>query len=380
MDTPFLVDVSPVYDLLLGMALVAQESLGQGQWDTWARETAAAMEPSQTQRLVRWFGGESAPGTACVAVVPIIAGEHTIAAFLAALEALPLPDFLRLMVSSGELGAMPPLAASDLLALVGQRRAASAYVDRYIGLTGRQRSHLIYVITAPEAARRELLELFSVFAATYFDPLEPTLREERAVAGERLIETNYRLPDAPPDWLSWIGKHTPAVLAPTVLLENRAATYYHELDRSLFDGVAYEPLIAMVGTGRVLAPAGRSRRSGRLRAPALSSSDPIERWAQVHAALADPSRLRIIRLLAERPRYGQELATLMNMSGATISHHIGELSKAGILRLERRGQRIYFLILPETITTLLDNSRHYLFENIPTRATEHSDPKDEGAS
>ncbi len=170
------------------------------------------------------------------------------------------------------------------------------------------------------------------------------------------------------------------MLAPTVLLENRAATYYHELDRSLFDGMAYEPLIAMVGTERVLAPASRSRRSGRLRPPALASSDPIERWAQVHAALADPSRLRIIRLLAERPRYGQELATLMHMSGATISHHIGELSKAGILRLERRGQRIYFLILPETITTLLDDSRRYLFENIPPRDTEHSDPKDEGAS
>ncbi len=143
--------------------------------------------------LARWFGGESAPGTACVAVVPIIAGEHTIAAFLAALEALPLPDFLRLMVSSGELGAMPPLAASDLLALVGQRRAASEYVDRYIGLTGRQRSHLIQCVTAPEAARRELLDLFSAFAATYFDSLEPALREERAAAGERLAQANYQL-------------------------------------------------------------------------------------------------------------------------------------------------------------------------------------------
>ncbi len=99
MDTPFLVDVSPVYDLLLGMALVAQESLGQGRWDAWARETAAALEPSQTQRLARWFSGESPPGTACVAVVPTIAGEHTIAAFLAALEALAAA---RLPAADGE--------------------------------------------------------------------------------------------------------------------------------------------------------------------------------------------------------------------------------------------------------------------------------------
>ena len=375
MSKPFLIDASPIYDLLQAMALVAQPPQGQDRWDVWAREAAAAMEPGRAQQLARWFNDEWPLGTACAALVSTITGEHDIPAFLAALEHLPVPDFLRLMVTCGELTISPPLAASDLLALVGNRRAAQAYVDRYLGLTGRVRTSLIHLVAEPEDARRELLELFAFFTETLFASIEPSLREERDAAGEALAKAAYRLPDAVPEWLSWTGDYSPAVLAPCVMLADRVVTYYHELDRSLFDSMRYEPLVSMVGTRRILASSGHARRSGRLRLPALPSPDPVDRWAQAYTALGDPSRLRIVRLLLERPRYGQELATLLNISGATISHHIGELSKAGILRLERRGQRTYFHIQSEALLALLDESRRYLFETASDPTPEN--PKDE---
>lgn len=375
MNIPFRVDVSPAYDLLLGLWFVAQPPQGQDRWESWARATAATMKPSQRHQLARWFSGVSSAGMACIALVPPITGEHTIPAFLAALEHLPLPDFLRLMVTRGELAVMPPLAASELLALVGHRRAAQEYVDRYIGLAGRERSHLIQLISEPEPARRQLFDLLSDFAETSFAAIEPSLLDERIAAGDRLRERAYALPDAPPEWLHWTGEYSPAVLAPAVLLADSQLAYYHELDRSLFDGMSYEPLISVVGTQRIFAAPGRSRRSGRLRTPAPPSPAPIERWAHLYGALADPSRLRIVRLLLESPRYGGELAALLGMSGATISHHIGELSKAGILQHERRGQRIYLHIQPEAMTALLDESRRYLF----TRDTP-SNPKAEDIS
>lgn len=381
MSKPFLIDVSPIYDLLQAMALVAQPPQGQGRWDSWARETAAAMESERAQRLARWFNDEWPLGIACAALVPTITGEHTISAFLDALARLPVPDFLRLMVTCGELTVSPPLAASDLLALVGNRHAAQAYTDRYLGLTGRARTSLIQLVARPEVARSELLDLFSVFAETIFAGIEPSLREERDAGGEALAKAAYRLPDAVPEWMNWTGDYSPVALAPCVMLTNRVVTYYHELDRSLFDGMRYEPMVSMVGTQRILASSGRGRRSGRLRLPALPSPDPVDRWAQVYTALADPSRLRIARLLLERPRYGQELATLLHMSGATISHHVGELSKAGILRLERRGQRTYFHIQSEALRALLDESRRYLFADAPDDTIETTtNPKDEATS
>ncbi|MGE5335755.1 MAG: ArsR/SmtB family transcription factor, partial [Nitrososphaerota archaeon] len=172
---------------------------------------------------------------------------------------------------------------------------------------------------------------------------------------------------------------TSPVLAPASLAPDKTVAYYHELDQSLFDGMSYEPLISIVSARRLLAPPGSARRSGRLRAPALASPEPIERWARVYSALADPSCLRIIHLLVEHPRYGGELAALLGMSGATVSHHVSTLSKAGILHRERRGQRVYFHIQSEAMLSLLDESRRYLFQSDPSSEM-NPDMKDETTS
>jgi DNA-binding transcriptional ArsR family regulator len=362
MSTPFLVDVSPVYDLLLGMALVAHPPRGQDRWALWARETVAT-DPNLRRRLTRWFHDDCPLGLGCVALVPAIDDDHDIPAFLAALARLPLADFLRMMVCSGELAVAPPLGASDLLALVGHRRRAQEYVDRYTGLRGHARSSLLQLLHAPEPARREWLDLLGDFAETFFAPIEPALRDERKAAGEALTQAKYRLPDAPPAWLGWIGECSPAVLAPSALVADKDVSYYHELHHSLFDGMSYEPLISIVSARRVLAPSGGARRAGRPRAPALAPPEPLARWARLYSALADPTCLRIIHLLVERPRYGGELASLLNISGAMVSHHVSTLSQGGILQRERRGQRIYFHLKSDALVALLDGSRQYLLHS-----------------
>jgi hypothetical protein len=53
---------------------------------------------------------------------------------------------------------------------------------------------------------------------------------------------------------------------------------------------------------------GRQRR-----AVTTLAGDPARRCSATFAALADPSRLRLVRLLAERPRYGQELAQELDL-------------------------------------------------------------------
>jgi DNA-binding transcriptional ArsR family regulator len=53
-------------------------------------------------------------------------------------------------------------------------------------------------------------------------------------------------------------------------------------------------------------------------------------------ALADETRLRILTLLAERPRYGRELARELSLTPATISHHMARLRTAGLTRTEVR--------------------------------------------
>jgi DNA-binding transcriptional ArsR family regulator len=55
-------------------------------------------------------------------------------------------------------------------------------------------------------------------------------------------------------------------------------------------------------------------------------------------ALGDPTRLRLLRLLAAEPRTPQSLAIELKLSLPTVSHHIRELRVAGLIRLEIAGK------------------------------------------
>lgn len=58
----------------------------------------------------------------------------------------------------------------------------------------------------------------------------------------------------------------------------------------------------------------------------------MDRTLSALKALADANRLKIIALLAQRPRTGDELAALLDLRPSTISHHLTRLQKAGLVR------------------------------------------------
>ncbi len=67
-----------------------------------------------------------------------------------------------------------------------------------------------------------------------------------------------------------------------------------------------------------------------------------ESRARVFAALGDPTRLRILELLAaEEELCGSEIATRAGISLALLSHHWRVLADAGVVQKVRRGQRQY---------------------------------------
>lgn len=55
-------------------------------------------------------------------------------------------------------------------------------------------------------------------------------------------------------------------------------------------------------------------------------------------ALGDPTRLRLLRLIAAEPRSPQSLAIELKLSLPTVSHHIRELRVAGLVRWEIAGK------------------------------------------
>lgn len=73
-----------------------------------------------------------------------------------------------------------------------------------------------------------------------------------------------------------------------------------------------------------------------------ANAQHLDALVRFYKALADPTRLRMVGLLAERPMYGQELAEALGVKPPTISHHLGELRAAGLLRTHKVDNYHYF--------------------------------------
>lgn len=57
----------------------------------------------------------------------------------------------------------------------------------------------------------------------------------------------------------------------------------------------------------------------------------LEQRAQLFKALGHPTRLLMLNLIQQKPRHGEELAAILNLKPATVSHHLSKLAEAGLL-------------------------------------------------
>lgn len=73
--------------------------------------------------------------------------------------------------------------------------------------------------------------------------------------------------------------------------------------------------------------------------------------------LSDDKRVDILRLIAKRKWYGNELATQIGISTPTLSHHISKIFSLGVLQCEEGdNKRIYYSLDSKKLKELLDNA------------------------
>lgn len=81
----------------------------------------------------------------------------------------------------------------------------------------------------------------------------------------------------------------------------------------------------------------------------------LERRAEVHAALADPARLRVTDMLADGDASPSELAAMLAMPSNLLAHHLRVLEDAGIVTRHRSqgdGRRTYLRLNPVALEPL----------------------------
>jgi len=81
-----------------------------------------------------------------------------------------------------------------------------------------------------------------------------------------------------------------------------------------------------------------------------------ESLAAVLKALAEPTRLRLVSLIAAHGAGGQacvcDLTDPVGLSQPTVSHHLKVLVDAGLLEREQRGKWAYYSLIPGALNAV----------------------------
>lgn len=92
---------------------------------------------------------------------------------------------------------------------------------------------------------------------------------------------------------------------------------------------------------------------------------------QIHKALADETRLRLVRLLVRSPLNVNEILAILQMGQSRVSRHLRILAEAGLVTRRREGTWIYYERAAEPASALVADTLRLLGEH--ERALAHYD-------
>lgn len=87
-----------------------------------------------------------------------------------------------------------------------------------------------------------------------------------------------------------------------------------------------------------------------------------DRISLVFKIISDRTRLEILRAIISEPTYGKLLAEKLNLTTATISHHVEVLKSVNLIEEKRIKNIKYFEANTEEIKKIFDEGLEYLFE------------------
>lgn len=99
--------------------------------------------------------------------------------------------------------------------------------------------------------------------------------------------------------------------------------------------------------------------------PSIIEIEPVqlpdeELMAKLFRALGDRTRLQIIELLLEGPRYQKEIVEAVDLSQGQVSQHLACLTWCGLVCGEREGRLVRYRVDDPRIVALVDLARGFL--------------------
>ncbi len=81
--------------------------------------------------------------------------------------------------------------------------------------------------------------------------------------------------------------------------------------------------------------------------------------AETFRALADPTRIRIVSILAQGERCVHDVCLALDLEQSAVSHQLRVLRDRRIVRSRREGRHIFYALDDEHVEELLENGRRH---------------------
>ncbi len=345
--------VTPVCDVLSGLRLLGDlEGCEDENPPPSLRKARDNMRPRLRANLSQFFDSDCYPG---LGLLSLLGKDYAqdVPTFLQTLYQLPLTELMTAMLRFGRIFRGNTISESKVEELQGDRDALTEYIERSTTLPPPKVVGLADLLMHPVEARDNLAELIEHF----WYVIMPAEAEKR-------LQTQQQLAELSQQRLTELGLNRLVTLMSNFYLA-RDGDDYHEVilapssynnelitaTENIEDGLS--TLILVFGEG---SKGLKTARSGSEVDEVLDATY----FSELYNILADPTRLKIVQALAERPHYGQELAKMFGITNATVFYHLSMLDKKKIVHLERIEHRVYYVLDTERLSQLLAQGSTFL--------------------
>jgi DNA-binding transcriptional ArsR family regulator len=333
--------VAAAYEVLFMLAAAAhprRHELARG----WGAALQRRLSPRAHSTWRAFFGDEGCIGAEparLVARLPSLLPASSVADFLALLHELPADELL--LAFLGDVALTPGVAVAVGHLAQGRAVTAADEAALAVALANRKaavRSQLRRVLDDPVGTRDAYAALLEEadqhILAAQWPALLPLLEKARVeysrryagLGARQVLETLAGVPGSP------IANAGPLVVALS----------YH----------AYPFVQLMRGPDHLLLVVGTRGQE--------TEPDPDPGTSRVLKALADATRLRILELIGERPRYVQELADVLDVRHPTVVHHLTLLRQAGLIGSHTEHGTTYYVLHPAMLEDVIAHLRRRL--------------------
>jgi DNA-binding transcriptional ArsR family regulator len=346
--------VSPVTDAIVMLSLIGDEKACKKlDFEEEAQRLRSKMRPRLLSNLTRFFDDGCYPG---MGLTSLIGNDYAkdVPSFLQALQTLPDEELGAALLSFGRLfrgNLRPELNIGEL---IHNQNALIQYIEQNMTVPAEKVETLADIVTNLAVTREDLGELIEYIWYVVLQPdAEKRLAEQQRVADM----TQTRLQELGPlrlvNLLSHLhlsddGEYEEIIFAPK------------SVDKFKIVGTENEAQNALVMIYGEENEAFKQKNDEAGDEVVLTT----ENFAKFCNLLADEKRLEIIRLLVERPHYGQELAKIVGKTNATVFYHLSMLEKEGLVHLERIEHRVYYVLNTDRLEKYLVRGTEFLLNKV----------------